>query len=91
MEWARLDTTRSLDKPHLGAHITHRARHDRTGHHDLLTMLAHGASGKQGHDMEPSPLPSASRRGDVSVIIYMTSKARLLDKEGGMAPGLPSS
>jgi hypothetical protein len=54
-------------------------------------MPARGASRKQGHDVEPSPSPSISRRGDVSVIIYKTSRARLQEEEGGVAPGLPSS
>jgi hypothetical protein len=38
--------------------------------------------------VEPSPSPSASRRGDVSVIIYKTSRARLQEEEGGVVPRL---
>jgi hypothetical protein len=76
------------DRPCLGGHIAHSNRHDRTVRHDRLTTPAHGASSKQGHDVEPSPSPSASRRGDVSVAIYETSRTRLQEGEGGAAPRL---
>jgi hypothetical protein len=48
---------------------------------------AHGASSKQGRDVELSPSPSASRCGDVSVTIYKTSRTRL-QEEGGLSPPL---
>jgi hypothetical protein len=73
-EGACLNMTRSHDRPCLEAHITHSARHDEMGRHDRLVMPTRGASGKQSHDVEPSLAPSASRRGDISVIIYKTTK-----------------
>jgi hypothetical protein len=48
----------------------------------------HGASSKQGHDMEPSPSPLASRHEDVFITIYETSRTRLQEEEGGTALGL---
>jgi hypothetical protein len=54
-------------------------------------MPARGASDKQGHDVEPSPLPSASRCGYVSIIIYNTRRARIQERKYGAASRPPSS
>jgi hypothetical protein len=74
-----------------GAHVAHSARHDGTVRHDRLMTLAHGTSSKQGHDVELSPSPSSSRRRDVSIVIYKTSRARLQEEEDVAAPGLSPS
>jgi hypothetical protein len=74
-----------------GAHVTHNARHDGTGCHDRLMTPTHGTSIKQSHDVEPSPSPSASQRGDVSIITYKTNRAHLQEKKYDAALGHPSS
>jgi hypothetical protein len=74
-----------------GESVDHAVRQDGTEHHDRLTMPTCGASGKQGHDMEPSPLPSMSRRGAILVIVYTTSGTRPSEKKDDMAPGVSSS
>jgi hypothetical protein len=61
------------------------------GHHDQLMTPACGASDKQNHDVEPSPSPSSSQSGDVSIIIYKTSRARLQEKKYDAALRPPSS
>jgi hypothetical protein len=69
-----------------GAHITHDARHDEAMHLDQLTTLDHGASNKQGHDLEPSPSPSTLQHGNISINIY-NARAPLLKRRVARHPG----
>jgi hypothetical protein len=55
-----------------GGHVAHSSRHGEIGRRDRRTTPDHGASSKQGYDVEPSPSPSTSQRGNVSVNICNT-------------------
>jgi hypothetical protein len=52
------------------APVAHTTCQDGTGCHDRLMMPVCGASGKWGHDVEPSPSSSTPRCGAIPIVIY---------------------